>query len=72
MPPELDDNKKRKLQIKKYFPDDEAHFRFHPDFPLGNRPPVKLAATSLKLSVSTCDHCGYHRSKPKRSSWATN
>ena len=25
------------------------------------RPPVKLAATSLKLSVSTCDHCGYHR-----------
>ena len=61
MPPELDDNKKRELQIKKYFPDDEAHFRFHPDFPLGGRPPVKLAATSLKLSVSTCDHCGYHR-----------
>ena len=51
MPPELDDNKKRELQIKKYFPDDEAHFRFHPDFPLGGS---STRETGSNLSQTLC------------------
>ena len=72
MPPELDANKKRVLQIKNIFQMARLTLDFTRISLSGVRPPVKLAATSLKLSVSTCDHCGYNRSRPKRSSWATN
>ena len=61
MPPELDDNKKRVLQIKNIFQMTRLTLDFTRISLSEVRPPVKLAATSLKLSVSTCDHWGYHR-----------